>query len=330
MEDFSFGNVWGDDSSPKPAVSKLPEISAPKSFTAVTEDAFDDDDDDFGDEFSAPVQVTNNDQADDDFGDFGDFGDASEAQQTTGTFDDGFGDEDNFVGGNAIRFQQQQYLDTWQPIRLDPLPNLKELQTQLDKILAPLWYDVHPEQLFSGESIRQVEGVGQVLVTQESRSLYTALLESPPPQSRPPNWTRSRIRRQHLISLGIPVNLDEVLPQAAGKPMPALHISTRPSSAPPTPRPAQANIALSTGSATRSSTPKPDRSSASKKNGPGDLGPRPTLDQAKIDQMLSLTPGKLMLVSIRLKPNVSTLQKTSLFYPYLPLTPILQLSAISP
>jgi hypothetical protein len=27
---------------------------------------------------------------------------------------------------------------------------------------------------------------------------------------KPLDWTRSRVRREHLISMGVPVNLDEV------------------------------------------------------------------------------------------------------------------------
>jgi hypothetical protein len=45
--------------------------------------------------------------------------------------------------------------------------------------------------------------------------MYKNLLQTPPP-TKPPNWTRSRIRQQHLIALGVPVNLDEMLPRANG------------------------------------------------------------------------------------------------------------------
>ncbi|OQO11866.1 hypothetical protein B0A48_03593 [Cryoendolithus antarcticus] len=43
-----------------------------------------------------------------------------------------------------------------------------------------------------------------------SESLWHQLL-SPPPMA-PPNWTRSKIRRLFLVSLGVPVDLDEILP----------------------------------------------------------------------------------------------------------------------
>lgn len=41
-----------------------------------------------------------------------------------------------------------------------------------------------------------------------SRSLYTQLTK--PPEVKPMDWKRSRIRRDHLIHLGVPIDLDEV------------------------------------------------------------------------------------------------------------------------
>jgi len=55
--------------------------------------------------------------------------------------------------------------------------------------------DLPPELIFS---------------TDRSLSLYSQLV-APPPLA-PPNWIRSRIRRMFLISLGVPVDLDELLP----------------------------------------------------------------------------------------------------------------------
>lgn len=38
-----------------------------------------------------------------------------------------------------------------------------------------------------------------------------------PPPLQPPNWVRSRIRRLFLVSLGVPVDLDEILPKSKQK-----------------------------------------------------------------------------------------------------------------
>ena len=41
-----------------------------------------------------------------------------------------------------------------------------------------------------------------------SREAYAQL--TTPPMLKTLDWTRSRTRREHLISMGVPVNLDEV------------------------------------------------------------------------------------------------------------------------
>ena len=103
---------------------------------------------------------------------------------------------------------------------------------------------------------------------------------------KPPNWTRSRIRRQHLIALGIPVNLDEVLPRANGKPLPTLQITTRPMSAPPVARNGfpQQNVSVSDSSDSHTATPQPTHHPAP----PSQFGPKPEVDHAKIQQLLGL------------------------------------------
>lgn len=47
---------------------------------------------------------------------------------------------------------------------------------------------------------------------------------------QPPNWTRSRIRRLFLVSLGVPVDLDEILPPSKQKRLvlPNINLPTSP------------------------------------------------------------------------------------------------------
>jgi len=52
-------------------------------------------------------------------------------------------------------------------------------------------------------------------LSDRSLSLYSQLV-APPPLA-PPNWLRSRIRRLFLVSLGVPVDLDEILPASKQK-----------------------------------------------------------------------------------------------------------------
>ena len=111
----------------------------------------------------------------------------------------------------------------------------------------------------------------------------------------PISWVRSRIRQQHLIALGLPVNLDEILPQATIKPLPLLHISTRPVSAPPGaangPIRSMPPSRSSSRAGTRPNTPQP-----SARSGPStvmelSLGPKPELNSKKIDDLLKLDAG---------------------------------------
>ncbi|KAI9788508.1 MAG: hypothetical protein M1816_006848 [Peltula sp. TS41687] len=54
-----------------------------------------------------------------------------------------------------------------------------------------------------------------MFITERSLSLWSQLVAAPPLQ--PPNWVRSRIRRLFLVSLGVPVDLDEILPASKQK-----------------------------------------------------------------------------------------------------------------
>ena len=110
------------------------------------------------------------------------------------------------------------------------------------------------------------------------------------------NWTRARIRRQHLIELGIPVNLDEVLPSAVTK-LPTLEIHTRPTSAPPiprsaTPRPVPA-ASVSQAGTPRSGTPQPGVRNTALAMAQLRLGPKPDIDEAKITSLLEIDTGML-------------------------------------
>jgi len=72
-----------------------------------------------------------------------------------------------------------------------------------------------------------------IFLSERSESLWSQLVAPPPLQ--PPDWVRSRIRRLFLVSLGVPVDLDEILPASKQKKLvlPSIHIpgekSPRPS-----------------------------------------------------------------------------------------------------
>ncbi|KAI8278853.1 hypothetical protein K4K60_005935 [Colletotrichum sp. SAR11_57] len=65
-----------------------------------------------------------------------------------------------------------------------------------------------------------------IFLTPRSASLWSQLV-APPPLA-PPDWIRSRIRRLFLVSLGVPVDLDEILPASKQKKLvlPSLQVNS--------------------------------------------------------------------------------------------------------
>ncbi|EGO27766.1 hypothetical protein SERLADRAFT_461800 [Serpula lacrymans var. lacrymans S7.9] len=286
-DDLTFGaSVWGIPSDPtrlSNLTTDLPTFSSP----STSQDLFDDFDD-----FHTPPQT---DQAassvaqDDDFGDFGDFGEAEElANANDFEQDTRFEEEIPIAGPSQLE---------WEPLVMNPVPSNEELGRQISNLLESVWtQDV--SGLTMDQDLRQVDGISQMLVTSQSRDLYNTLLNSPP-SFEPINWTRSRIRQQHLISLGLPVNLDEVFPHANGKPLPPLQISTRPMSAPPGPRNGPLRSTPPSRSNSRANSPrKPSARSGPTSVSQLGLGPKPVLDEKKVNDLLNLDPNQLPLLPL--------------------------------
>lgn len=295
-DDLSFdSSVWGQPALAPSLLSLPPQLSS--SSSAACHDQLDDFDD-----FHTPLESKTPSVAlDDDFADFGDFGEVG-------------GSDANFTFEEDPTFSTETQDPAliqlgWRSLCLDPLPSAQDLSLQIKEILGPVWSD-DLSSLTSNEDIRQLEGIGQILTTSQrcalgtsfiissftpcSRELYSSLL-NPPPFMEPISWVRSRIRQQHLIALGLPVNLDEILPKASAKPLPPLHISTRPVSAPP----GAANGPLRSAPPSRSNSRAGSRSNTpqpSGRSGPSmvqlSLGPKPALDAKKIDDLLDLDAGQ--------------------------------------
>ncbi|TCD69859.1 hypothetical protein EIP91_005936 [Steccherinum ochraceum] len=300
-DDLALGaSVWGSADSPMPTPTpRLPQtLEAPPLISpAPSASESIDDFDDFG--TPAETIAASGDEMDDDFGDFGDFGDSG-GQEGFGstTFDESaFVEEPEPIAGPSR--------GTIEPLRLVPYPPREELERQIEELLHPLWDDVTPEMTHDWP-IRQAAGLNQILITPESRQLYDNFFPPSPPIIKPVNWTRSRIRRQHLIALGIPVNLDEVLPPAGGK-LPTLEIKTRPMSAPPVgakTAPVNRTQPASTANNSRAGTPRPGTPSQMAKTASIPptllrLGPRPELDEAKVNRLLDLNPGELPMMPLK-------------------------------
>ncbi|BGP37030.1 hypothetical protein JCM10449v2_000934 [Rhodotorula kratochvilovae] len=284
---------------PEPLPNEAPPMDdfdepAP-SASSFADDAFDtpaeggaDDFDDFGSVGEAGD--------DDDFGDFGDFGDAAPL------------DEAAFAAPAAPAPVPAPVASAYPPLRLD-------LRSTARRAVAPqlrdFWAEAWPASALavSDEPERQVEGSAQVLVTESSRNLLTNLSTLSP--LKPLDWRRSRIRREHLISMGIPVNLDEASePKISTLSLSAsLHAPSRPSSAPPlagTPLP----FAAASPGGSRPSTPYGTlRAAASRSR--TTLAP-PPFDRVRADELLALQEDDLTLLSLqRLKEVGEELERIS-------------------
>ncbi|KAL8280414.1 hypothetical protein RQP46_007062 [Phenoliferia psychrophenolica] len=276
--------------APTPLASPTPEERGPPPMDAFPDDAapaalFDDggfgDDDDFG-------ELGGGD--DDDFGDF-DEGDMS-----------GFGSAPPMTAFDAPPPAPtpapppppQPVASTSNPaFRLDLSTPTR---SALAPTLAPFWESRYPaaSDALSAEPERQVEGIGQVLVSDSARTLLTTLSSLPP--LRPLDWRRSKIRREHLIALGVPVNLDDsadtkplaslVLPSQQSQPN---RLSTSPQSAPArtsSPLPFSSNTPYGS----RSPTPSEDRRRIA--NLP------PPLDKKRAGEVCAIPEDDLLLLGL--------------------------------
>ncbi|KAH0613133.1 uncharacterized protein H6S33_009513 [Morchella sextelata] len=151
-----------------------------------------------------------NEEADDDFGDddFDDFGEVVEGEE----FDDfeGFGETTADFKPVPIETPQPtpQPPAPVKPVISVPVLDHKELggAEAIIKALSESLEIMFP----TGKKTKLAAVEDSCFLTERSLSLWNQLVAPPPLQ--PPNWKISRIRRLFLVSLGVPVDLDEILP----------------------------------------------------------------------------------------------------------------------
>jgi len=139
-----------------------------------------------------------------------------------------------------------------------------------------------------------VSSSNPVFLSDRSASLWAQLVAPPPLQ--PPNWIRSRIRRLFLVSLGVPVDLDEILPASKQKKLilPSIHLNPSGSS----PRTSSDSRSISrlkqnegNGSSTSlDSQGKPSRSDSRRRR---TVIPIPQLDLVSARQLCTITDEAL-------------------------------------
>ncbi|OCF34874.1 hypothetical protein I316_03421 [Kwoniella heveanensis BCC8398] len=327
----------GSPPAPREAAAALieaEETSQAEDGKKADEDDGFDDFDDFGDTLAGPSGSSTNrnqdvagagagadmisagrDDDDDAFGDFGDFeeGDFDESESAQPGVEpvETAARVGTLVGGELVG-EPFQVEERWHALSLRPFPPRGELIDQLSTLLAPLYDDEKSRQYLTDEQPRMVGGLSQVLVAESSRDAYAQLTTAP--MLKPLDWTRSRVRREHLISMGVPVNLDEVDSHRLSA-LPSLRITT--GAAFPQARRAESldTNSYSNGNRytsaqkgkgrdlspnTNAASSVPHSAGAGRNPGSGryGLGGRPDFDLAKAEDFCGLEEDRLSLLSV--------------------------------
>ncbi|KAI0101587.1 hypothetical protein GGR51DRAFT_529466 [Nemania sp. FL0031] len=181
-----------------PSTHRRRKSSAARSITSLRDNETNDDDDDFGDDF-------------DDF-------EEGDEDADFGEFDDGFQQAETPATTQSLANQPQVSIPSFPILDLDGLDSediLVSSKPYLDALYPPDILDIAP--------LPSPPHDNPIFFNPRSASLWSQLAAPPPLQ--PPDWIRSRIRRLFLVSLGVPVDLDEILPASKQKKLvlPSLH-----------------------------------------------------------------------------------------------------------
>ncbi|WPH03274.1 Hypothetical protein R9X50_00615100 [Acrodontium crateriforme] len=277
-----FRSMWEGKNVESAEQSQSKTESIPADGGADNDDD-DDDDDGFGDDFDEFAEEGGDDD------DFGDFDEAEDAPMEP-----------------TIPVVSQPAV----PDILANLPCLdfslpqNESEAALDAYLAALY---PPSDEPDGENQPAEPSKASAFLSDRSLSLWQQLVSPPPMQ--PPNWTRSRIRRLFLVSLGVPVDLDEILPPSKQKRLILPNINLPSGS----PRASSAVERLKQGSANNSTTSvdsKTGQSRRSKQASTTKGPPQPPDFDLNAASLLCSTTAEAMGVysGLELKAHVSTLQ----------------------
>lgn len=133
--------------------------------------------------------------------------------------------------------------------------------------------------------MQPIENASAIFHTDRSLSLWSQLVAPPPLQ--PQNWVKSRIRRLFLVSLGVPVDLDEILPASKQKKL-VLPGDTTTSTG--TSTTATTATQSSTTTATTTQQHQTKSTTASSRRGPQ---PPPDLDLSSVGRLCSTTDAAL-------------------------------------
>jgi hypothetical protein len=179
--------------------------------------------DDFDYEDNAEPETPQDQAAADDFDDFAEEQDL--ADDDFGDFDDAFQEPDGETAEPEPIEPQQPLPHPLAPpiIDFDTFHSFPDLHAALDQYLDKLYPT--SKNVSSLPPLEPIQDASSIFSTERSLSLWSQLVAPPPLQ--PQNWVKSRIRRLFLVSLGVPVDLDEILPASKQKKLvlPSINLS---------------------------------------------------------------------------------------------------------
>ncbi|KAK2062282.1 hypothetical protein LY76DRAFT_589646 [Colletotrichum caudatum] len=243
------------------------------------------------------------DGGDDDFGDdFDDFEEGAEADGDFDDFDDGFQEPEFEAPAPAPAPSLPQVpslpFDIPDFDGLDSEDVLQAVDPYLNTLFPAEDLDVSPPPPITKEN--------PIFLTPRSASLWSQLV-APPPLA-PPDWIRSRIRRLFLVSLGVPVDLDEILPASKQKKLvlPSLQVTTAGSPRTSSDSRSISRVRQSDANASTTSVDSKGKPSASRRKGPP---PVPDLDLVSAKQLCTTTEEALNgMTDEELKAHVKRLK----------------------
>ncbi|TVY21357.1 Uncharacterized protein LARI1_G001359 [Lachnellula arida] len=246
----------------------------------------------------APASDDYNEEEDGSDGGFGDdFDDFEEGEEDAefGDFDEGFQEP------GAAPPPQQSFpsAPSFPVLDFNSLSSPSEVHTATEPYLNALF----PPDTIDTSILPPLTAENPIFLTPRSASLWSQLVAPPPLQ--PPNWIRSRIRRLFLVSLGVPVDLDEILPASKQKKLilPSINLQPRTSS---DSRSVSRLKQENSSSTSLDSQGQTKRSDSRRRKGPP---PAPSLDLVSSRQLCAITDEALNgLTMEELKEHVGRLE----------------------
>ncbi|ODH28352.1 hypothetical protein ACO22_03953 [Paracoccidioides brasiliensis] len=238
--------------------------------------------------------------------DFGDFGEAA-FQGPMEVIDEGATQTDN----HPI-LQQPPPPSFPHLLDFDSIKNLQDLLGATSNHLDTLFPS--SANLSSLPPVEPFPDASAIFITDRSLSLWSQLVAPPPLQ--PPNWIKSRIRRLFLVSLGVPVDLDEILPASKQKKLvlPSINFegSPSPSNTATGGAPSSSVSRVKADGQGRSSTSLDSVRSTSRTRAPRRRGPQPPpeLDLLAVRRLCATTDAALdNFTDDELKQHISRLEE---------------------